>query len=139
MSESVKSLDQKHLVTVGLEGFYGVEKTGSIGLNPGKWAASLGVDFIANSAIDNIDFTSVHAYPTVGLATFKLILFAFGKVSATFCDIRGGLVLLGLSKKKPIRRSSTKRTISLHGMRKRKSRQMGTDWSSKNVYSTRSV
>ncbi|PHT99539.1 Mannan endo-1,4-beta-mannosidase 2 [Capsicum chinense] len=66
MSESVKSLDQKHLVTVGLEGFYGVEKTGSIGLNPGKWAASLGVDFIANSAIDNIDFTSVHAYPTVG-------------------------------------------------------------------------
>ncbi|PHT64620.1 Mannan endo-1,4-beta-mannosidase 6 [Capsicum annuum] len=65
MFESVKSLDHKHLVTVGLEGFYGVEKTGSVGLNPGKWAASLGVDFIANSAIDNIDFTSVHAYPTV--------------------------------------------------------------------------
>ncbi|XP_047258392.1 mannan endo-1,4-beta-mannosidase 6 [Capsicum annuum] len=63
MSEFVKSLDQKHLVTVGLEGFYGVEKTGGVGSNPGKWAASLGVDFIENSAIDNIDFTSVHAYP----------------------------------------------------------------------------
>ncbi|KAM3283496.1 mannan endo-1,4-beta-mannosidase 6-like [Capsicum chacoense] len=63
MSESVKSLDQKHPVTVGLEGFYGVEKTGSVGWNPGKWAASLGVDFIENSAIDNIDFTSVHANP----------------------------------------------------------------------------
>lgn len=63
MAGFVKSLDQKHLVTVGLEGFYGVEKTGSFGVNPGKWAASLGVDFIENSAIDNIDFTSVHAYP----------------------------------------------------------------------------
>ncbi|CAN4114663.1 unnamed protein product [Withania somnifera] len=63
MAGFVKSLDQKHLVTVGLEGFYGVEKTGSVGLNPGKWAASLGVDFIENSAIKNIDFTSVHAYP----------------------------------------------------------------------------
>ncbi|XP_060185595.1 mannan endo-1,4-beta-mannosidase 6-like [Lycium barbarum] len=63
MAGFVKSLDQKHLVTIGLEGFYGVEKTGSVGLNPGKWAASLGVDFIENSAIENIDFTSVHAYP----------------------------------------------------------------------------
>ncbi|KAK4369713.1 hypothetical protein RND71_009188 [Anisodus tanguticus] len=63
MAGFVKSLDQKHLVTVGLEGFYGVKKSGSVGLNPGKWAASLGVDFIENSAIENIDFTSVHAYP----------------------------------------------------------------------------
>lgn len=63
MAGYVKSLDQKHLVTVGLEGFYGVEKTGNVGLNPGKWAASFGVDFIENSAIENIDFTSVHAYP----------------------------------------------------------------------------
>ncbi|KAK4707550.1 hypothetical protein R3W88_028475 [Solanum pinnatisectum] len=63
MAGFVKSLDQKHLVTIGLEGFYGVEKTGNVGLNPGKWAASLGVDFIENSAIENIDFTSVHAYP----------------------------------------------------------------------------
>nr|XP_016465089.1 PREDICTED: mannan endo-1,4-beta-mannosidase 6-like [Nicotiana tabacum] len=63
MAGFVKNLDQKHLVTIGLEGFYGVEKTGSFGVNPGKWAASLGVDFIENSAINNIDFTSVHAYP----------------------------------------------------------------------------
>ncbi|KAL3355087.1 hypothetical protein AABB24_019268, partial [Solanum stoloniferum] len=63
MAGFVKSLDQKHLVTIGLEGFYGVEKAGNVGLNPGKWAASLGVDFIENSAIENIDFTSVHAYP----------------------------------------------------------------------------
>ncbi|KAM3246741.1 hypothetical protein T459_10319 [Capsicum annuum] len=65
MSEFVKSLDQKHLVTNGLEGFYVVEKLGNVGLNPGKWAASLGVDFIENSAIDNIDFNSIHAYPHI--------------------------------------------------------------------------
>ncbi|KAH0711244.1 hypothetical protein KY289_007203 [Solanum tuberosum] len=63
MAEFVKSLDQKHLVTIGLEGFYGVEKAGNVGLNPGKWAASLGVDFIENSDIENFDFTSIHIPP----------------------------------------------------------------------------
>lgn len=63
MAAFVKSLDQKHLVTVGLEGFYGLNTTKGLEVNPGEWAASLGSDFIQNSAIENIDFASVHAYP----------------------------------------------------------------------------
>ncbi|KAK2992241.1 hypothetical protein RJ640_005728 [Escallonia rubra] len=63
MAEFIKSLDQKHLVTVGLEGFYGLTSNASSGVNPGDWAAALGSDFIQNSASDNIDFASVHAYP----------------------------------------------------------------------------
>ncbi|KAG6484983.1 hypothetical protein ZIOFF_053509 [Zingiber officinale] len=63
MASYVKSLDEKHLVTVGLEGFYGPGRTERLGINPGAWAASLGSDFIKNSAIENIDFASVHAYP----------------------------------------------------------------------------
>ncbi|KAK9267485.1 hypothetical protein L1049_009911 [Liquidambar formosana] len=63
MAGFVKSLDHKHLVTVGLEGFYGLKTIERSGVNPGEWAASLGSDFIQNSAIDNIDFASVHAYP----------------------------------------------------------------------------
>ncbi|KAE8724393.1 Mannan endo-1,4-beta-mannosidase 2 [Hibiscus syriacus] len=63
MAAFVKSLDQKHLVTVGLEGFYGLNTTKGLEVNPGEWAASLGSDFIWNSAIKNIDFASVHAYP----------------------------------------------------------------------------
>ncbi|PON91352.1 1,4-alpha-glucan-branching enzyme [Trema orientale] len=63
MAAYVKSLDKKHLVTVGIEGFYGLRTTEKSEVNPGEWAASLGSDFIQNSAIDNIDFASVHAYP----------------------------------------------------------------------------
>lgn len=63
MAAYVKSLDPKHLLTVGLEGFYGFKTTEKSTVNPGKWAASLGSDFIQNSAIENVDFASVHAYP----------------------------------------------------------------------------
>ncbi|XP_020588077.1 mannan endo-1,4-beta-mannosidase 6-like [Phalaenopsis equestris] len=63
MASYIKSLDQKHLVTVGLEGFYGQGRTERLGANPGEWASSLGSDFIQNSADENIDFASVHAYP----------------------------------------------------------------------------
>ncbi|PKI66395.1 hypothetical protein CRG98_013197 [Punica granatum] len=65
MAAFIKSLDPKHLVTVGTEGFYGSATAtgGKLGVNPGEWAASLGTDFLQNSAIKDIDFASVHAYP----------------------------------------------------------------------------
>ncbi|ONK69260.1 uncharacterized protein A4U43_C05F21000 [Asparagus officinalis] len=63
MASYIKSLDQKHLVTIGLEGFYGKERAERLGVNPGNWASSLGSDFIQNSAVEHIDFASVHAYP----------------------------------------------------------------------------
>ncbi|KAF5191921.1 Mannan endo-1,4-beta-mannosidase [Thalictrum thalictroides] len=63
MAAFLKGLDQKHLVTVGLEGFYGLDSASKLSVNPGEWAALLGSDFIQNSAVENIDFASVHAYP----------------------------------------------------------------------------
>ncbi|KAF7108135.1 hypothetical protein CFC21_108664, partial [Triticum aestivum] len=63
MAAYVKSLDTKHLVTVGIEGFYGTGIAERLGYNPGDWAASFCSDFIQNSAVENIDFASVHAYP----------------------------------------------------------------------------
>uniref|UniRef100_A0A7N1A3E8 mannan endo-1,4-beta-mannosidase n=1 Tax=Kalanchoe fedtschenkoi TaxID=63787 RepID=A0A7N1A3E8_KALFE len=63
MSAYVKSIDSRHLVTVGLEGFYGPKNPKRTSVNPGPWAAQLGSDFIRNSRISTIDFASVHIYP----------------------------------------------------------------------------
>lgn len=75
MASFIKVLDKKHLVTVGLEGFYGVKTSERSGVNPGDWAATLGSDFIQNSAIDDIDFASVHAYPDSWSVTRAAICF----------------------------------------------------------------
>ncbi|KAJ7948322.1 Mannan endo-1,4-beta-mannosidase [Quillaja saponaria] len=63
MSTFVKSIDKNHLVTVGLEGFYGPDNAKKLTVNPEDWASRLGSDFIQNSKISNIDFASVHVYP----------------------------------------------------------------------------
>ncbi|XP_022869478.1 mannan endo-1,4-beta-mannosidase 2-like [Olea europaea var. sylvestris] len=63
MSYFVKSIDPNHLVTVGLEGFYGPKNSKRLSFNPEYWAADLGSDFTRNSMISTIDFASVHIYP----------------------------------------------------------------------------
>ncbi|XP_019451501.1 PREDICTED: mannan endo-1,4-beta-mannosidase 2-like [Lupinus angustifolius] len=63
MSAFVKLIDKNHLVTVGLEGFYGPNDPKRLTVNPEAWASRLGSDFIRNSQVSNIDFTSVHIYP----------------------------------------------------------------------------
>lgn len=63
MSGLVKSIDTNHLLTVGLEGFYGHKSPGKLNRNPGDWAGELGADFIRNFQTPNIDFASVHTYP----------------------------------------------------------------------------
>ncbi|CAK9171085.1 unnamed protein product [Ilex paraguariensis] len=63
MSTFVKSIDSKHLLTVGLEGFYGPKDAKRLTVNPEFWAAELGSDFIRNSKISTVDFASVHIYP----------------------------------------------------------------------------
>ncbi|XP_072992487.1 mannan endo-1,4-beta-mannosidase 6-like [Typha latifolia] len=63
MASYIKTWDKNHLVTVGLEGFYGPQRTERLNINPGEWAASLCSDFTQNSAVEHIDFASVHAYP----------------------------------------------------------------------------
>ncbi|GMH11065.1 hypothetical protein Nepgr_012906 [Nepenthes gracilis] len=71
MSAFVKSIDKKHLVTVGLEGFYGPKSSKST-LNPSAWEATLGTDFIRDSQLSTIDFASVHIYPDHWLSTDKV-------------------------------------------------------------------
>lgn len=64
MAEYVKSIDKKHLLTVGFEGFYGPTSTPrKLSVNPGDWYRTLGLDFIRNNKISSIDFASVHIYP----------------------------------------------------------------------------
>ncbi|XP_038694810.1 mannan endo-1,4-beta-mannosidase 2 [Tripterygium wilfordii] len=63
MSAFVKRIDKNHLLTVGLEGFYGPKNPKRLSVNPEQWASTLGSDFIRNSKIPNIDFASVHVYP----------------------------------------------------------------------------
>lgn len=63
MSAFVKLIDKNHLVTIGLEGFYGPNDPKGSTVNPEYWASRLGSDFIRNSKTSNIDFTSVHIYP----------------------------------------------------------------------------
>ncbi|KAL8136625.1 hypothetical protein V2J09_002626 [Rumex salicifolius] len=72
MSTYVKSLDNKHLVTVGLEGFYGPKDPKRMIVNPSSWESTIGTDFIRNSLLPTIDFASVHLYPDQWLRTNRL-------------------------------------------------------------------
>uniref|UniRef100_A0A1J3DAU6 mannan endo-1,4-beta-mannosidase n=1 Tax=Noccaea caerulescens TaxID=107243 RepID=A0A1J3DAU6_NOCCA len=63
MSGFIKSIDDKHLLTVGLEGFYGPKSPKRLTVNPEQWPSELGTDFVRNSNSSNIDFASVHIYP----------------------------------------------------------------------------
>ncbi|TVU35120.1 hypothetical protein EJB05_16991 [Eragrostis curvula] len=73
MAAYVKSIDHKHLLTVGSEGFYGPtspkrRKT----VNPGDWHNDYGMDFIRNFNVSDIDFGSIHIYPDKWLQDAKL-------------------------------------------------------------------
>src|SRR5262249_1137776 len=58
MSTYIKSVDAKHLVSVGDEGFYCLP-------NPTHWTENCGegVDTVAFTALENIDVMSFHLYP----------------------------------------------------------------------------
>lgn len=61
MSAYVKSIDNLHLLEIGLEGFYGESVKRRKQYNPNN--VTVGTDFIANNQIPQIDFTTVHMYP----------------------------------------------------------------------------
>ncbi|KAL1560686.1 Mannan endo-1,4-beta-mannosidase 2 [Salvia divinorum] len=63
MSTFIKEIDRNHLLTVGLEGFYGPKSPKRLTVNPEIWASDVGTDFIRNSKISTVDFASVHIYP----------------------------------------------------------------------------
>ena len=68
MTEYFRSIDTKHLLTIGEEGFYSGNEE-SIKANPGYsgkkggWAHLQGQDFLKNHAIEGISYASIHAWP----------------------------------------------------------------------------
>lgn len=61
MGTCVKSIDKKHLVGIGMEGFYGDSNPSRIKFNPNGY--KVGTDFVTNNLIKVIDFATIHAYP----------------------------------------------------------------------------
>ncbi|GLJ16783.1 hypothetical protein SUGI_0289040 [Cryptomeria japonica] len=63
MAIYVKSIDRKHLLEIGTEGFYGPSSPDRDGFNPNTYATQVGTDFMRNHQALGIDFASVHIYP----------------------------------------------------------------------------
>ncbi|XP_051131047.1 mannan endo-1,4-beta-mannosidase 6 isoform X2 [Andrographis paniculata] len=68
MAVYVKSIDPKHLVEIGVEGFYGPSTPNKVGYNPNAYAQRVGTDFIRNHQVLGVDFASVHIYPDSWIA-----------------------------------------------------------------------
>lgn len=58
MAAFVKSIDNNHLLEIGLEGFYGETM---MQYNPGNLV--VGTDFVSNNQIAEVDFATIHLYP----------------------------------------------------------------------------
>ncbi|KAF7045344.1 hypothetical protein CFC21_054456 [Triticum aestivum] len=65
MAPYLKAIDAAHLVTAGLEGFYGDGAHESKELNP--WGIYYGTNFVATHQAAGIDFATIHLYPDVWL------------------------------------------------------------------------
>lgn len=65
MAPFVKSIDGGHLVTAGLEGFYGAGAHESKALNP--WGIYYGTNFVETHRARGVDFATIHLYPDVWL------------------------------------------------------------------------
>ncbi|CAH9101203.1 unnamed protein product [Cuscuta epithymum] len=63
MAVYVKSMDPKHLVEIGSEGFYGPSTPSRTQFNPNTYAQQVGTDFIRNHQALGVDFASAHIYP----------------------------------------------------------------------------
>ncbi|KAI5668959.1 hypothetical protein M9H77_18812 [Catharanthus roseus] len=65
MAPYVKSIDRRHLLAVGMEGFYGDSLPDRKQFNPGY---QVGTDFITNNLVKEIDFSTIHVYPDIWLS-----------------------------------------------------------------------
>ncbi|KAK7836284.1 mannan endo-1 [Quercus suber] len=66
MGSYVKSIDNKHLLGIGMEGFYGDSIQDRKQYNPIP-GYQVGTDFISNNLVKEIDFATIHAYPDAWL------------------------------------------------------------------------
>ncbi|QHO39285.1 Mannan endo-1,4-beta-mannosidase [Arachis hypogaea] len=62
MAFHVKKIDAKHLVEIGVEGFYGPSTPHRTQFNPNSYATQVGTDFIRNHQVLGVDFASAHIY-----------------------------------------------------------------------------
>ena len=62
MASFVKEQDPRHLLTVGMEGFWGRSSVVA-GANPGQWAEETGQNFTRNHLPVAIDFATTHIWP----------------------------------------------------------------------------
>ncbi|KAI8557249.1 hypothetical protein RHMOL_Rhmol05G0321600 [Rhododendron molle] len=62
MAVYVKRIDPKHLVGIGLEGFYGPLTPDRVHFNPNTNVQQVGTDFIRNHQVLGVDFASAHIY-----------------------------------------------------------------------------
>ncbi|KAL3639138.1 Mannan endo-1,4-beta-mannosidase 7 [Castilleja foliolosa] len=60
MASYLKSIDNKHLLEIGLEGFYGQSDAYKQQYNP---SFQVGTDFLKNNQIQEVDFATIHSYP----------------------------------------------------------------------------
>ncbi|KAL8715733.1 MAG: hypothetical protein Q9220_000400 [cf. Caloplaca sp. 1 TL-2023] len=65
VSSHIKSLDSKHLVSLGDEGWFAPSHPAPSGINSYGYGGAKGIDFDANLAIPDIDFGTFHMYPNV--------------------------------------------------------------------------
>nr|CAD1836937.1 unnamed protein product [Ananas comosus var. bracteatus] len=65
MASYTKSLDRKHMLEVGMEGFYGESMPEKKQYNPGF---QVGTDYITSNLVREIDFATIHAYPDIWLS-----------------------------------------------------------------------
>ncbi|KAH1073833.1 hypothetical protein J1N35_026161 [Gossypium stocksii] len=70
MAAHVKSIDNHHLLEIGLEGFYGASMAAKKQYNPNS--SLTGTDFISNNQIPEIDFATIHIYPEQWLPSTNL-------------------------------------------------------------------
>ncbi|KAJ0960418.1 hypothetical protein J5N97_001745 [Dioscorea zingiberensis] len=66
MAAYTKSIDKRHLLEIGMEGFYGDSIPEKKQYNPGY--NQVGTDFITSNLLNNIDFATIHAYPDIWLS-----------------------------------------------------------------------
>ncbi|XP_039128178.1 mannan endo-1,4-beta-mannosidase 6-like isoform X2 [Dioscorea cayenensis subsp. rotundata] len=69
MAYHVKFIDRKHLLGIGVEGFYGSSTQERLLTNPNTYASKVGTDFIRNHLALGIDFASAHIYPDSWLSS----------------------------------------------------------------------
>ncbi|GMP79152.1 hypothetical protein CsSME_00034812 [Camellia sinensis var. sinensis] len=62
MAAYVKSIDNQHLLEIGMEGFYGDSIPERKLVNP---SYQVGTDFIRSNLIKDTDFATTHAYPDI--------------------------------------------------------------------------